>query len=67
MSKQLGSKLRSQVKRSDRESPEVRVGGADLLGDFYTVFCSVMRDLGTPVYPQKILSRRCWQRLAIRL
>ena len=53
MSKQLGSKLRSQVKRADRESPEVRVGGTELLGDFYTVFCSVMRDLGTPVYPQK--------------
>src|SRR5690606_23596502 len=39
LSKQLGSKLRSQVKRADRESPSVRTGGIELLGDFYSVFC----------------------------
>jgi serine/alanine adding enzyme len=54
LSRKLGSKLRSQIKRADRESPEVRVGGRELLGDFYPVFCSVMRDLGTPVYPRSM-------------
>jgi serine/alanine adding enzyme len=51
LSKQLGAKLRSQVKRADRESPSVRAGGRELLPDFYDVFCRTMRDLGTPVYP----------------
>ena len=57
LSKQLGAKLRSQVKRADRESPSVRVGGAELLADFYDVFCRTMRDLGTPVYPRRFLAR----------
>ena len=56
LSKQLGAKLRSQVKRSDRESPSVRVGGAELLDDFYGVFCRTMRDLGTPVYPRRFFA-----------
>jgi FemAB-related protein (PEP-CTERM system-associated) len=55
LGKKLGSKLRSQVKRADRESPRVRVGGAELVGDFYGVFCRTMRDLGTPVYPRRFL------------
>jgi serine/alanine adding enzyme len=53
LSKRLGSKLRSQVKRVERESPTVRVGGAELLADFYGLFCRTMRDLGTPVYPRR--------------
>ena len=53
LGKRLGSKLRSQVKRAERVSPEVRIGRHELLGDFYEVFCSVMRDLGTPVYPRR--------------
>ncbi len=57
LSKQLGSKLRSQVKRSERESPSVRVGGAELLEDFYGVFCRAMRDLGTPVYPRRFFAK----------
>jgi FemAB-related protein (PEP-CTERM system-associated) len=53
LSKALGSKLRSQVKRADREEPSVRVGGAELVADFYGVFTHTMRDLGTPVYPRR--------------
>lgn len=53
LSQQLGSKLRSQVKRVEREEPAVRIGGAELADDFYTVFAHNMRDLGTPVYPRK--------------
>ena len=51
LAKALGSKLRSQIRRADREEPETVTGGAELLGDFYPVFASTMRDLGTPVYP----------------
>lgn len=51
--KQLGSKLRSQVKRAEREQVTVRTGGLELVADFYDVFCRNMRDLGTPVYPMR--------------
>lgn len=51
LSRQLGSKLRSQVKRADREAVRVVRGGKELLADFYDVFARNMRDLGTPVYP----------------
>jgi len=52
LARRLGSKLRSQIRRSDRETPVLRTGRRELLADFYAVFCSVMRDLGTPVYPR---------------
>lgn len=53
LGKQLGSKLRSQIKRADREQVSVRQGGVELLECFYPVFARTMRDLGTPVYPVK--------------
>jgi serine/alanine adding enzyme len=56
LSKQLGSKLRSQVKRTEREEPSIRVGGVDLVDAFYDVFAHNMRDLGTPVYPRKFFT-----------
>lgn len=56
LAKQLGAKLRSQVKRAEREAPTVRQGGLELLDDFYGVFCRTMRDLGTPVYPRRFFA-----------
>ena len=53
LAKRLGSKLRSQVKRAEREGVQCRTGSADLLDDFYGVFAENMRDLGTPVYPKR--------------
>jgi FemAB-related protein (PEP-CTERM system-associated) len=53
LQKGFGSKLRSQVRRAEREPCEVRVGGAERVDDFYPVFAEVMRDLGTPVYPRR--------------
>ena len=44
------SKLRSQIRRAQREETQVIIGGAECLDDFYTVFAQNMRDLGTPVY-----------------
>lgn len=44
------AKLRSQVRRPEREGATVERGGADLLPKFYGVFSRNMRDLGTPVY-----------------
>jgi FemAB-related protein (PEP-CTERM system-associated) len=56
LGKALGSKLRSQVRRADRESPEVACGGFELVHEFYPVFAATMRDLGTPVYPRRFFT-----------
>lgn len=53
LSKALGSKLRSQVKRAEREDVVCRTGTLELVDDFYAVFAENMRDLGTPVYPKR--------------
>ena len=53
LSKQLGAKLRSQIKRGEREKLELVWGGAELIPDFYRVFAPAMHALGTPVYPRK--------------
>lgn len=57
LGRQLGSKLRSQIRRADREHPVVAVGGAELVTDFFAVFAETMRDLGTPVYPASFFRR----------
>ncbi len=44
------SKLRSQIRRAQREDVRLKTGNKDCLDDFYTVFSRNMRDLGTPVY-----------------
>jgi serine/alanine adding enzyme len=56
LSKRLGSKLRSQVKRAEREAVQCKTGSAALLDDFYSVFAENMRDLGTPVYPKRFFA-----------
>ncbi len=60
-------KLRAQIKRPQRENPDIRVGKAELLNDFYAVFSRNMRDLGTPVYGRyffeailKTFEEHCW-------
>ncbi len=48
--KKFTGKLRSQIRRAEKEGMEFRLGGEDVLEDFYAVFSRNMRDLGTPVY-----------------
>lgn len=48
--KQVGTKVRAQIKRAARFEMQVDSGGVELLDDFYRVFAENMRDLGTPVY-----------------
>jgi FemAB-related protein (PEP-CTERM system-associated) len=66
LARQLGAKLRSQIRRAEREQPEVQWGGAELVPEFHQVFSVAMRDLGTPVYPPsffeavlRLLADRC--------
>jgi FemAB-related protein (PEP-CTERM system-associated) len=48
--KGFSSKLRSQIRRAQKEQMTVQIGGKDLVDGFYDVFSRNMRDLGTPVY-----------------
>ena len=48
--KRLDAKLRSQVRKPQKEGVEVRFG-LDQVGAFFTVFSRHMRDLGTPTQP----------------
>ena len=54
--KAIGSKVRAQVKRPQRENVSVKHGGLEMVDDFYTVFARNMRDLGTPVYAKALFS-----------
>ncbi|HSK18848.1 MAG TPA: FemAB family XrtA/PEP-CTERM system-associated protein [Longimicrobiales bacterium] len=49
---QFPSKVRSQIRRPQKEGMTFRVG-PDQLDAFYTVFARNMRDLGTPVYSRR--------------
>ena len=44
------SKLRSQIRRAHKAGLTVKIGGEEILDDFYAVFARNSRDLGTPVY-----------------
>jgi FemAB-related protein (PEP-CTERM system-associated) len=50
----FGAKLRSQIRRAQREAPTIHFGQIEYLDDFYTVFARNMRDLGTPVYGKNL-------------
>ncbi|WP_399351283.1 FemAB family XrtA/PEP-CTERM system-associated protein [Thiohalomonas denitrificans] len=51
--RELGGKVRSQVRRPIREGATFVCGGRERIDDFYSVFARNMRDLGTPVYPKR--------------
>lgn len=51
--KQIGAKLRSQVKRPVKEGVVVRFG-ADQVDPFFEVYARHMRDLGTPAQPRSL-------------
>jgi len=53
--KSFKSKLRSQIRRPLKEDLDVKIGQIDLLDDFYNVFASNMRDLGSPVHSKKFI------------
>lgn len=46
----FSAKLRSQVRRPEKEGMYAEVGKEEQLDSFYEVFSTNMRDLGTPVY-----------------
>ena len=52
--KSYNAKLRSQIRRPQKEGMDAIVGGAELLDDFYKVFTVNMRDLGSPVHSKNL-------------
>jgi len=52
--KSFPSKLRSQIRRPEKEGFTVKFGQLDEVYSFYEVFAVNMRDLGTPVEPIKL-------------
>lgn len=52
--KQVGPKVRNQVRKAKKCKLTVHWGREDLLPDFYRVFARNMRDLGTPVYGKRL-------------
>lgn len=54
--KRLDSSVRNQVRKGRKNGLTVHWGTHDLLREFYDVFARNMRDLGTPVYSQKLFA-----------
>ena len=50
------SKLRSQIKRPQKDGLTFNIGGLDLCDDFYQVFRVNMRDLGSPIHSRAWIS-----------
>jgi len=53
MWERLDRKVRNQVRKAEKSELVATRGGAELAGEFYTVFTRNMRDLGTPVYARR--------------
>lgn len=49
----FSAKLRSQIRRAQKEQTTIHCGKENYLDDFYNVFARNMRDLGTPVYGKR--------------
>jgi FemAB-related protein (PEP-CTERM system-associated) len=52
----LPAKVRNQVRKGQKCGLTVAWGGAELLGEFHTVFSRNMRDLGTPSYGRSLFA-----------
>jgi FemAB-related protein (PEP-CTERM system-associated) len=48
------AKLRSQIRKPEKEGLVAKFGNVELLDDFYTVFSFNMRDLGSPVHSKNL-------------
>lgn len=51
---QTDRKVRNQVRKAQKEGLVAEIGGSELVQEFYNVFATNMRDLGTPVYSRQL-------------
>lgn len=52
----LDRKVRNQVRKAEKSALTCEIGGAALADEFYPVFSTNMRDLGTPVYAKRFFT-----------
>jgi serine/alanine adding enzyme len=52
----LDRKVRNQVRKAQKDGLTAVSGGVELARDFYGVFATNMRDLGTPVFPRALFT-----------
>lgn len=50
------TELRTDIRKRMKEGVEVRIGGTEELGNFYRVYSTNMRDLGSPACPSEFFS-----------
>ena len=50
LEKRVGSKVRADVRRPQKEGMTAEIGGRELVGSFHDAYASVMRDLGSPCH-----------------
>jgi FemAB-related protein (PEP-CTERM system-associated) len=53
--KSFKSKLRSQIKKPLKQGLKTKIGGFELLADFYEVFSIHMKELGSPIHSKKLM------------
>ncbi|MDP8219696.1 MAG: FemAB family PEP-CTERM system-associated protein [Candidatus Theseobacter exili] len=53
--KHFKPRLRTKIRKSLKEDLRSEIGGVELLNDFYQVFSTNMRDLGSPVHSKKLM------------
>ena len=53
--KSFNSKFRNKIKKPIKAGLKCKIGGIELLNDFYTVFAINMRDLGSPVHSKRFI------------
>lgn len=53
--KSFKTKLRSQIRKPLKEGLVANAGGLELVDDFYSVFATNMRDLGSPVHSKSFI------------
>jgi len=51
--RELDAKVRNQIRKAERSGISIDVGGEERLDDFYQVFATNMRDLGSPVHSKE--------------
>lgn len=52
--KQIGPKVRNQIRKGEKAGLWAEWGGKNLLPQFYAVFAETMRNVGTPVYSRHL-------------
>jgi serine/alanine adding enzyme len=53
---QLDGRVRNQIRKAQRSGLSLEFGGAEKLADFYAIFATRMRELGSPVHARRFFS-----------